>query len=390
MAASLAKCIGPRHQPGRPEQIATRIVFFISGFGMAAWAPLVPFAKARAGLDDGLLGLLLLCLGGGSVVAMPLAGASSARRGCRFVLVAAILSICAALPFLATAASFPLLAAALFVFGAGVGAMDVSMNVQAIIVERASGRAMMSGFHGLFSLGGIVGAAGVTAALGLGASPLGAVLGVAGVIVAALGLAVSHLLSYGSRSGGPLFAWPRGVVVFIGMLCFIIFMMEGSVLDWSAVFLTSVHGLSAAQAGLGYTAFALTMTIGRLTGDRIVQRLGGIRIIALGGTCAAAGVGLTLLPWTSVALAGYALVGVGCSNIVPVLFTSVGRQTVMPETAAVASITTLGYAGILLGPAGIGFIAHRASLPAAFAVMAVLLVGVAVSSRFLRAALGGR
>lgn len=156
-------------------------------------------------------------------------------------------------------------------------------------------------------------------------------------------------------------------------------------LDWSAVFLSDERGLDEAYAGLGYAAFALTMTIGRLTGDAIVRRLGAKRVIVIGGLLATAGMLLaTLLPAWETALLGYALVGAGCSNIVPVLYTAVGKQTVMPEHIAVPAITTLGYAGILAGPALIGFIAHGSSLSVAFVLIAVLLLGVAISGKILR------
>ena len=369
----------------RGQQRATRIVFFITGLGMAAWAPLVPFAKARVGINEGVLGLLLLCLGVGSMVTMPLAGALAARVGCRAVVVGATLLVCLTLPLLASVSSLPLLVVTLLAFGTGLGALDVAMNIQAIIVERASLRPMMSGFHGLFSLGGIVGAAGVTALLGAGASPVGATLVVVGGIVVALGVAAPHVLVQGGRREGPSFAWPRGIVLFIGVLCFIGFLSEGAVLDWSAVFLTSVRGMAPAYAGLGYAAFALTMTLGRLVGDRIVRRVGGSNVIKYGGVCVALGFTLTTLPlgWP-VALVGYALVGVGSCNIVPVLFTAAGRQTVMAEAVAVPAIMTLGYAGILAGPAAIGFVAQMAGLSAAFLILAVLLLGVAASGRVLR------
>jgi len=366
--------------PGRLEQMSTRIAFFIAGFGIAAWAPLVPYAKARAGLDDGTLGVLLLCLGGGSILAMPMAGALASRFGCRRVLSGGTLLICLALPLLATVSSIPLLIAALFLFGAGLGTVDSTVNLQAVIVERASGKTMMSGFHGLFSLGGIVGAAGVSALLGLGISPLGATLVVIVFLLVSLLKAAPHLLPYGSESSGPAFAIPHGVVLFIGSLCFIVFLAEGAVLDWSAVFLTSERDLDTAYAGLGYAAFALTMTVGRLTGDAIVHKLGATRVIVFGGLTAAAGLLLaTLAPAWEAALIGYALVGAGCSNIVPVLYTAVGKQNVMPENIAVPAITTLGYAGILAGPAVIGFIAHGSSLSFAFGLIAVLLLAVAVA-----------
>ncbi|MDD2054806.1 MFS transporter [Pseudomonas putida] len=371
--------------PGRLEQRSTRLAFFIAGVGVAAWAPLVPYAKARAGLDDGTLGLLLLCLGVGSIIAMPVAGALAARFGCRRVLTVGTLLIALSLPLLATVSGMAALVATLFVFGAGLGAVDSTANLQAVIVERASGKTMMSGFHGLFSLGGILGAAGVAALLGLGLSPLGATLAVVVLILAALIKAAPHLLTQRMQSPGPAFAVPHGVVLFIGVLCFIVFLAEGAMLDWSAVYLTAERGLDTAYAGLGYAAFALTMTVGRLTGDAIVRRVGAKRVIVWGGLTAAAGLALaTLVPAWEAALIGYALVGAGCSNIVPVLYTAVGKQTLMPESIAIPAITTLGYAGILAGPALIGFIAHGSSLNLAFMLVALLLLGVAASARVLR------
>ena len=371
--------------PGRLEQMSTRIGFFIAGFGIAAWAPLVPYAKARAGLDEATLGLLLLCLGAGSILAMPISGMLATRYGCRRVFSAGTVLLCLALPLLATVSSVPLLIATLFLFGAGLGAVDSTVNLQAVIVERASGRTMMSGFHGLFSVGGIAGAAGVSALLALGLTPLWAIAVVIVLILAALIKAAPHLLPYGSESSGPAFAVPHGVVLFIGLLCFVVFLAEGAMLDWSAVFLTADKQIDEAYAGLGYAAFALTMTAGRLLGDTIVSHLGARRVIVLGGLLAAAGLILaTLAASWQVALVGYGLVGMGCSNIVPVLYTAVGKQTLMPASIAVPAITTLGYAGILAGPAAIGFIAHASSLSTAFLLIATLLVAVAISGRILR------
>jgi MFS family permease len=370
---------------GRTAQQSTRLAFFIAGFGMAAWAPLVPFVKARSGLSEGALGLLLLCLGAGSIVAMPLAGALAGRFGCRRVLVAATGLICLTLPILAAASNLPLLIAALFLFGAGVGSVDCVVNIQAVIVERASRRPMMSGFHGLFSVGGIIGAAGVSALLSLGASPLVAASCVVAGIVVVLVKATPHLLPYGGEGEGSAFARPQGVVLFIGILCFIVFLTEGAALDWSAVFLTSMRDVAPSYAGLGYAAFAGAMTLGRLTGDAMVRRLGRQRVIIGGSFCAAIGLALaTLVPVWEAGILGYALVGAGCSNIVPVLYTAVGRQTVMPEHAAVPAITTLGYAGILAGPAAIGFVAQATSLSVALLAVAVLLLVVAAGGRILR------
>ncbi|MEJ0016550.1 MAG: MFS transporter [Acetobacteraceae bacterium] len=379
---------GPQGRPvaGRSEQKSTRIVFFIVGFSMAAWAPLVPFAQARSGLGDGGLGLLLLSLGIGSIVTMSLAGALAARFGCRLVVLASAAPLCVSLPLLTVLSDPAPLAVALFVFGAAVGSLDVTMNLQAIVVERDSGRAMMSGFHGLFSVGGIAGAVFVTAGLGVGATPFVTTLGVVACIAVAFVMAGPHMLAYGSQQDAPVLAMPRGPVLFIGALCFVAFLAEGAILDWSAVFLSATRNMATAYAGLGYAAFAVTMTAGRLTGDRIVERFGGITVVVAGALCSAAGFALAILTssWP-LALAGFALIGAGCSNIVPVLYTRVGRQSAMAEHAAVSAVTTLGYAGILIGPAVIGLVAHVASLPMAFLLLMVLQLGVAVGGSRLKA-----
>ena len=370
--------------PGRLEQMSTRLGFFIAGFGTAAWAPLVPFARARVGLDDGELGLLLLCLGVGSILSMPVAGALASRFGIRRVIVVASLVICAMLPLLATASSIYLLSASVLLFGASVGAVDCVINLQSVIVERASGKSMMSGFHGLYSLGGIAGAGSVSGLLSLGASPLIAMVCVVVVMLIAILRAAPHLLPYGGQKGTAAFAVPHGVVLFLGALCFVVFLTEGAMLDWSAVFLISMRGVEPSLAGFGYAAFATTMTIGRLTGDVIVQRLGGVRVVLFGALCAAFGLILaTVAPGAVAGLVGFALVGAGCSNIVPVLYTAVGRQKIMPEALAVAGMSTLGYAGILCGPAAIGFLAHASSLSLALQTVAILMIGVAACSRLL-------
>jgi MFS family permease len=376
--------IQSQQTPGVAAQHATRMAFCIAGFGGAAWAALVPFAKARTDISDGALGLLLLCLGIGSIVTMPFSGAFVARFGCRRVIIVAALVVAAALPLLATASAFALLVVTLMIFGGGIGTLDVAMNVQAIIVERASGRSMMSGFHGLFSLGGIAGAGGMAGLLIAGASPLIASLCASFGILVAVGIGGAHLLPFGARNDGPVFAMPHGIVLFIGTLCFVLFLAEGAILDWSAVFLTSVRHLNAAYAGFGYAAFATMMTIGRLAGDRVVDRLGRDRTVLIGGLVAAAGfVLVAAVPSWQMAMLGCALIGAGCANIVPVLFTAVGRQDIMRENVAVPAITTLGYAGILAGPVGIGFIAHLTNLPTAFLILAVMLVAVSLSSRML-------
>lgn len=367
---------------GVREQYATRAAFLITGLSMSSWAPLVPFAKARLGIGDGTLGLILLFLGLGSIVSMPLTGILTTRWGCRPVIALATLLLACDIPILASAGSVPLLAIAIALFGAGVGTLSVSINVQAVVVEKDSGRKMMSGFHGLFSVGGIIGAGSVSLLIGAGMAPLSVTFVISAALIALLVLGWSGLLPYGNRDskGTPWLVLPRGFVIFVGALCFLVFLAEGAMLDWSAVFLVSVHGLDPAQAGLGYTAFALAMTIGRFAGDGMVKRFGSTAVVVLGGLLAAAGLFVAVVaPLSWLAFAGFLLIGLGLSNLVPVFFTAMGNQTVMPPGLAIASVTTIGYAGILLGPAAIGFVAQHLSLEVSFALMALGLLFVAAS-----------
>lgn len=365
---------------GVRQQMATRAAFLVAGFAMSSWAPLIPFVKQRLHANDGQLGLLLLCLGGGSIVGMPAAGPLAGRYGCRVMIVLSALLCLATLPVLATAGNAAVLAAALLAFGAGIGTLDVTMNIHAVLVERASGRAMMSGFHGLYSVGGICGAGLVGLLISVHLPLLAAIFVVVLLSLALLAVSYPSLLPYGGETG-PAFAVPHGRVLLLGAFCFVLFLAEGSVLDWSGVLLTSRLHVDAAHAGFGYVAFSTAMTVCRLTGDAIVRVVGPARVVLLGSLIAAGGFVLAVAtPLSAVSIVGFGLVGVGASNVVPVMFSAAGRQTAMPTNLAIAAMTTLGYAGILLGPPLIGFVARVTSLPAGLAVVAAMLVTVAVAS----------
>ena len=230
-----------------------------------------------------------------------------------------------------------------------------------------------------------MGAAGISLLLGAGWTPLAATLAVVAGIVAALAGAWPGIRPSEGGAQGPAFAVPRGPVLLIGLLCFVVFLTEGSALDWSGVFLIQERGLDPAWAGLGYAAFSATMTAGRLGGDALVRRIGRRRIVVGGALLAAGGLALvTAVAAWPVTLLGYALVGAGCANIVPVLFTAAGRQAAMPAALAIPAVTTLGYAGVLAGPAAIGVLAHATSLTLAVLAVAALLLGVAAGGGRLR------
>lgn len=372
-----------RTQPGPPQQIATRIIFLLSGFAMSAWAPLVPFVKLRLDISDGTLGLLLLCIGAGSTFSMPLTGFLTGKMGCKTVILLATCVLCLDLPLLTLMDSTPGMALVLLIFGMSIGMVDVAMNVHAVIVEKASGRAMMSGFHGFFSIGCILGALAVSGMLSLSFTPLVASLLVIALVLALLTAISKHLWhDTKSKKGDPMLVMPRGWVIFLGLLCFAMFLTEGAMLDWSALFLTSERGVSPHHAGLGYTLFALAMTIGRLSGDKIVNYFGRFNVLLFGSLTAFAGLLLSVSIDSLYAVAaGFIMVGLGASNLVPIMFSAAGNQTSMPANLAIASVTTIGYAGILAGPALVGFIAQLTNLSIALSCVAALMLLVAASAR---------
>ncbi|MBB3347880.1 MFS transporter [Sphingomonas sp. BK069] len=361
-------------------RLATRLAFLVAGFGIACWVPLVPLAKARLGVDDAGLGLLLLCIGAGSVAAMVATGPLSARLGSRPVIVAGGVALAVLLPTLAVAATPIMLGALLLLFGAALGSLDVAMNIHAVEVERAAGRPLMSGFHALFSIGGFAGAALMTLLLSRSVAPLAATLACALPMVAAMAVATPRLLAARAEPG-PSFALPRGIVLLLALLAMVTFLVEGAMLDWSALLVVQRRLAPAAQAGLGYILFAAAMTAGRLGGDALVARLGDRRTLTAGGLLACVGLAALLALPAPFALGGFLLVGLGASNIVPVLFRRAGSQRRMPPALAIGAITTLGYAGVLVGPAGIGVAAAAVGLPASFWALAALLALVPLTAR---------
>ena len=359
--------------------MATRMIFLLAGIALASWAPLVPYAKQRLGVDDAQLGLILLFLGLGSIVAMPVAGTLAGRHGCRKVIVTAALILAATLPCLALSDSFAALAMALAAFGASVGSVDVAMNIQGAKVERDTGLKLMSGFHGLFTLGSIIGAGGMSLALYTGASALLATSAISAILVALLALAAPRLSVETGGDKAPMVVVPRGRIAFIGFLCFVMFLAEGVVLDWGALFLIGTHDVAVAQAGIGYSAFAIAMTIGRLTGDATVSLLGDRLTLMIGSLLAAGGFAFAVAaPSAWLAIAGFAAVGLGAANIVPVLFSAAARDGGMPANLAISAAATLGYAGILVGPAVIGPVASHSGLSGALLMVGFLVCIVAL------------
>lgn len=365
-------------QPALPDnsgaRLATRLAFLVAGFGVSCWAPLVPFAKDRLAIDEQMLGILLLCLGIGSVVAMLFTGILCARLGTRPVILVSGGALALLLPTLVLFSTPVLMGASLLWFGAALGALEVAMNIHAVEVERDAGRPLMSGFHALYSVGGFAGATFITALLSLGMGTLQSVMVASALMLLTVVATAPRLLRTRAPDDTPHFAVPRGVVVIIAALAAIMFLAEGALLDWGALLLTGRDLVDVTHGGTGYMMFAIAMTFGRFTGDALISRIGDRAALLWGGVVAIGGfVLLQLAPDVSLALAGFVLIGLGAANIVPVLFRRAGSQTVMPAGLAVAIISTTGYAGILLGPAVIGFVAQRTGLENAFWMLPALV-----------------
>ena len=288
------------------QQRATRMIFFVAGLGMASWAPLIPFVKNRLNADDATLGLLLFCIAAGAMLMMPFTGRLIARFSYRLIILCCCIALSLILPLLLIGTSLGVLAVLLLCFGAANGILDVTMNAQAIVVEQASGEARMSGFHGFYSLGSIAGAGGVSMLLGANLPPImAAAVIAAGVLLLAL-MAFPQLLrrrhAHRAQQQGVLQALCHRVVLIVAVLCFFIFLIEGAMLDWSAIFMATERGMALHHAGFGFAIYSIAVAIGRLYGDRIINRVGGTKVLTGGGLLAAGALSVLLVS-TSVPLA---------------------------------------------------------------------------------------
>lgn len=360
---------------GMREVHATRAFFFIGGFGTATWAPLVPLLRERLMVGDDVLGMLLLCIGVGSLLTMPLSGALAMRLGCRRVVMTAAILYAVILLLVSCVDALSLAMPIVLIFGAVMGCIDVVVNIVAVLVEKGIGRRIMSGMHAFWSLGGFAGAGlyGVWVGL-LGLTPFQSTAIAAGLILLLTAVYGRYLIPYGG-GGGALLALPRGIIVFVGMTAFIAFLSEGAVMDWGGVYLTTVRGMYLALAGTGYSVFSAAMLMMRFLGDRVVQRIGALLVAVGGALLAFGGILLVMFAPADVLLyVGFFSIGIGSANIVPVFFSLMGRQNVMPVSAAVSAVSTMGYLGILAGPAAIGFVSSLTTLQTAFAMLAALSI----------------
>lgn len=359
---------------------AVFVVFMTNGFLFASWVPRVAEVRDRLGVGEGAMGLALLSLAAGALLAMPLAGWAADRWGTRVTigLSAALLGLSLPLPGLAT--TVPELAVALLLTGVASGALDVSMNVQGAVVEQRLGRRVFAGFHGGFSLGGLLGAATAALLAGAGFSPLEHFVAV-GPAVGLLGAAMSLFMLRSAQPAGEGHGHgglgALSGVLLPGVIAFCCLMAEGSVGDWSAILLADWRDAGPTVAGAAFAAFNGAMAAGRLLGDRVIARLGDMAVLRGGGALAAAGLGVVLLvDSAAAAVAGFTLAGAGLSCIFPVCLNLGARLMPSRPGAAIAAVSTLGYGGLLAGPPLIGLLAAVTTLPLAMGLVALLVAGI--------------
>jgi MFS family permease len=365
-------------------RIATRLNFLVCGIGLATWVPMVPLAKIRLQLNDASLGLILLCLGAGAITIMPFTGKLINKFGSRLIMLIAGLMIAATLPLLLLAGTGLALAISLYLFGMAIGAIDVSMNAHAVMIQERTGKYIMSSLHGLFSVGGLFGSLGLGFFMELGLSPALAVASISSLLVIICISQYPHLLPHSEEKSieAATIVIPKGKVLVLGLMCFVAFLAEGAILDWSAVYLQFHRNFTESTSGIGFAAFSVAMAVMRLSGDKLINRFNSQSVVFYGAIIAATGIlGAILIPSGIATIAGFVLVGIGCANIVPVFFSKAGNMPGVSSGTAIAGMTTLGYIGQLAGPALLGFVAELSTLSVALGSVSVLLLIVAFTFR---------
>jgi len=367
---------------------ATRLQFMALGMFAGTWGAHIPSVKARYAINEATLSMVLLAAAIGAVLSLFTAGRIVARLGARqaAVLAALVMSL-----VLGTVLEYPSLAVLLplmLIFGAAMSLFDVCINTEGSELESLSGRAIMSNLHGMFSVGGMAGAALVSGLLSAGVAPrlqlFGICTGIAIVVfVASRGMLETHASS-ADEGEKAHFAWPTGLLLILGLLIFAGMTAEGVMYDWSVLYLKQDVGMPQASAALGYATFSAAMALSRFGGDYLRARYSEQALLRFGGSLAAVAMAVVLLSANAwVALIGFALVGAGLAPVAPILFNAATRVPGVSRAAAIASVTSIGYSGFMVGPPLIGSIATATSLTLALGVLVLASALLAYGARYV-------
>ena len=358
---------------GRQKRIAVSVFFFIAGFTFASWASRIPQIQFKLGLNEAQLGSVLLALPIGLMVSLIMAGALITRLGSKTVLIASAFLYSLILISLGFAQNVWQLIAGLFFFGIAGNLFNISVNTQAVGVEKIYGRSIMASFHGTWSLAGFTGAAVGTMMVSFQLEPL-----VHFVICASIGWLFvfffhGKLIQATDKGKQPAFALPDKFIFQLGLIAFGCLVCEGTMFDWSGVYFKKVVEAPASLTTLGYAAFMGCMATGRFIADRIVMKLGSKTMLISSGLIIFSGMMLAvLMPSVAVATLGFMMVGFGVSSVVPIVYSKAGQSKTMHPGQALAAVSTVGFAGFLAGPPLIGFVAEASSLQWSFGLVALI------------------
>lgn len=369
---------------------AARLQFGVLGALVGTWGAHIPSVKARHGIDEATLSLVLLAAAVGTVLSLFIAGRVVGRYGVRRATVAAGLTMCLLLGAVLLFPSMVTLVPAALVLGGAMSLFDVAINTEGSLLEVQGGRPIMSQLHGMFSVGGMAGAGGAAALLAAGvpaAWQLPAVgVGLAGIVLLAGRAMLPAPPSGGADDEQARFAWPRGLLLVIGLLLLAGMSAEGAMYDWCVLYLAQDVGLSQAQAAVGYAVFSGAMAASRFAGDALRCRYSERALLRTGAGLAAVAMAVVLLSaHPAVAVLGFALVGAGLAPVAPILFNAATRVPGVSRAAAIAAVTSVGYSGFMLGPPLIGSIAAATSLSVALWVVVLMAALLAVGARWVPA-----
>ncbi|UOQ98623.1 MFS transporter [Hymenobacter sp. 5317J-9] len=366
----------------KAHRVAVSALFFLLGLCFATWASRIPSVQQRMGISEAALGGVLLAIPLGQLLSLPFTGWLVAKEGSRKVVLWGVVLYAAALLGLGWAANLYQLVPCLVLFGVGGNLTNISVNTQAVGVERLyKHRPIMASFHGLWSLAGFVAAAIGSFMIGHAVAPGLHFIFIALFILAGLAVSAGYTVRQDSNvdPDQPIFVKPDKELLGLGAIAFCALICEGAMFDWSGVYFKKVIQAEPRWVGAGYTAFMSTMALGRFGADWLAHRLGPKRVIQLCGLLTATGLLIAvLLPMLPTALLGFLLVGFGTSAVVPLVYSAAGKSTHMSAGMALASVSTIGFFGFLLGPPVIGMVAGATSLRVSFAFIAFM--GLCVSA----------
>ncbi|HEY4079134.1 MAG TPA: MFS transporter [Burkholderiaceae bacterium] len=381
----MSTATNPALAPSRlfSASVALRSQFFVSGALFASWGVHVPTVKLHYGLGEQSLAIAMLAAGVGALAALAQAGRVVGRHGPRLVSLITGLLCCLSISGLIAFESYAALLLLMLGFGACASLFDVSINAEASEIERLAGRPLMSGFHGMFSLGGMVGAGLGSFAITLGLSTQQHLLLAAGICAPLIVIASAAMLKMDTPAPGekqPL-SLPRGPLLLIGVLAAMGLITEGAMYDWSVLFMKQDRGSDASMAAMAYASFSAAMAAGRFGGDWIRGHVSPVALMRGSGALAALGMALALfVPSPMVALVAFGLVGLGLSNVVPVLFSAASQIPGVSPAHGIAAVSSLGYLGMMAGPPLIGMLAQASSLTFGLLVVVVFAIVMAVSA----------